>query len=50
MHKLLTFRGILNLSRFRKNWDIVTNEFHRVELKKLNFLNFKLPYCQVKSK
>ena len=38
---MLTFTGTLNLSRFRENWDVVvTNEFHRVECKKINFLNF----------
>ena len=31
LHKMLTFTGTLNLSRFRENWDVVaTNEFHRV--------------------
>lgn len=41
----MTFTGALNLLRFRENWDIVvTNEFHWVELKKFNFLNFQLPY------
>ena len=51
IHKMLIFPGTLNLSRFRENWDIVvTNEFHWVELKKFNFLNFQLPYFQVTSK
>ena len=45
INKMLIFPGTLNLSRFRENWDIVvTNEFHWVELKKFNFLNFQLPY------
>ena len=31
LHKMLTFTGTLNLSRFRKNWDVmVTNEILRV--------------------
>ena len=42
---MLTFTGTLNLSRFRGYWDVVVaNEFYRVELKKINFLNFKLSY------
>ena len=29
LHKMHTFTGTLNLSRFGKNWDVVvTNEFH----------------------
>ena len=32
LHKMLKFTGILNLSRFRKTWDVVvTNEFHKVQ-------------------
>ena len=31
LYKILTFKGTLNLSRFRENWDaVVTNKFHRV--------------------
>ena len=31
LHKMLTFKGTLNLSRFRENWDVVvTTEFHSV--------------------
>ena len=42
---MLTFPVTLSLSRFREIWHVVeTNEFHRVELKKSNFLNFKRPY------
>ena len=31
LHKMLTFKGTLNLSRFRENWDVVViTEFHSV--------------------
>ena len=42
---MLTFTGTFNQSRLRKNWNaVVKYEFHKVELKKCNFLNFKIPY------
>ena len=36
LHKMLTFTGTLNISRFRENWDVVvTNEFIGFNLKDL---------------
>ena len=43
LHKMSKFTGTLNLSRFRKNWDVVVaNECHKV-LKEVSLSKFQTP-------